>query len=130
MGWWGSRKSTPGLVLEPGWFGALESWVPSVRGDCDEAGWWHPSVFHCVLGVIGKSERDHCCEVSFCILNKPQRDLFLGQEGRGLGSCHIAVDHRRKGGVFHPISARNPAELWLHSLEVMPKQSMELPSLS
>ena len=118
------------MVPEPGWCGALESWVPSVRGYCDEAGWWHPSVLHCVLGVMGKSERDPCCEVSFCILDKTQRDLFLGQEGRGPGSCHIAVDRSGKGGVFHPISAGNPGELWSHYLEVMPKQSMELPSLS
>ena len=118
------------MVPEPGWCGALENWVPSVRGDCDEAGWWHPSVLHCVLGVMGKSERDPCYEVSFCILDKAQRDLFLGQEGRGPGSYHIAVDRRGKGGVFHPIPARNPGELWSHSLEVMPKQSMELPSLS
>ena len=80
--------------------------------------------------VMGKSERDPCCEVSFCILDKPQRHLLLGQEGRGPGSYHIAVDRRGKGGVFHPIPARNPGELWSHSLEVMPKQSMELPSLS
>ena len=55
----------------------------------------------CVLGVTGKSETDHCCEVSFCILDKTQRDLFLGQEGRGPDCCCIAVDHRGKGGVFY-----------------------------
>ena len=75
----------------------------------------------CVLGVTGKSETDHCCEVSFCILDKTQRDLFLGQEGRGPDCCCIAVDHRGKGGVFHTISSRNPAELWSHSLGVMPR---------
>lgn len=46
-------------MSEPGHFGALESWVSSVRGESDEAGWWHPSVLHNVLGVIGKYERDH-----------------------------------------------------------------------
>ena len=39
-------------MSEPSHFGALESWVPSVRGDFGEAGWWHPSVLHCGLGVI------------------------------------------------------------------------------
>ena len=37
----------------------------------------------CVMRLMGKSEMDHCCEVSFCILDKAQRDLFLRQEGRG-----------------------------------------------
>ena len=46
-------------MSEPGHFGALESWVSSVRGDFDEAGWWHPSVLHYVLGMMGKYERDH-----------------------------------------------------------------------
>ena len=50
----------------------------------------------CVLGVTGNSEVDRCCEVSFCILDKAQRDLFRGQEGRGPGSRHIALDHRGK----------------------------------
>ena len=89
-------------MSEPGRFGALESWVPSVRGDFGEAGWWHPSVLHCGLGVMGKSERDYCCKVPFCILDKAQRHLFPGQEGRGPGSCHIATDNRGKGCVFHP----------------------------
>ena len=56
---------------------------------------------HCVLGVTGKSEMDDCSEVSFCILGKTQRGLFLGQEGRGPGCCYTAVDHRSKGGVFY-----------------------------
>ena len=43
-------------MSEPGRFGALESWVPCVRGDFGEAGWWHPSVLHCGLGVMGNSE--------------------------------------------------------------------------
>ena len=64
-----------------------------------------------VLGVRGISEMDHCCEVSFCFLDKPQGDLFLGQEGRGPCSCPIAVDHRDEIGVFHPPSARNPREM-------------------
>lgn len=64
-----------------------------------------------VLGVRGISETDHCCEVSFCFLDKPQRDLFLGQEGRGPGYCPIAVDHRDEIGVFYPPSARNPREM-------------------
>ena len=34
----------------------------------------------CVMRLMGKSEMDHCCGVSFCFLNKPQRHLFLGQE--------------------------------------------------
>ena len=55
----------------------------------------------CILGVTGKSEMNHWCEVSFCILDKTQRDLFLGWEGRGPDSCCIAVDHRGKGGVFY-----------------------------
>ena len=84
----------------------------------------------CVFRVMAKSETDHCCKVSFCILDKAQRDLFLGKEGRGHNSCRIAVDHRGKGGVFYPISARNPAELWSHSLEVVPKKCTELPFLS
>ena len=109
-------------MLQPGWSGALEFWVPSVGCDCDEVGWWHPSGLHCVLGVMGTSEMDHCCEVSFCILDKARRDLFLGQKVRGPGSCHIDVDHRGKGCVFHPISARNPAELWSHSLEGIPPE--------
>ena len=50
----------------------------------------------CVMRLMGKSEMDHCCEVSFCILDKAQRDLFRGQEGRGPGSRHIALDHRGK----------------------------------
>ena len=82
------------------------------------------------LGVMGKSEMDHCSEVSFCILDKAQRDLFLGKEGRGPGSCHIAVDHRVKGGIFHPISARNPAELWSHSLERCPNNPWNYPLVS
>ena len=61
----GSRRSTLGLVHEPGCFRALGSWVLSVRGDCDESAWWHPSILHCALGVMGMSERDHCCKVSF-----------------------------------------------------------------
>ena len=84
----------------------------------------------CVFGVMAKSETDHGCKVSFCILDKAQRDLFLGQERRGPDSCHIAVDHRGKGGVFYRTSARNPTELWSHSLEVVPKKCMELPFLS
>ena len=59
--------------------------------------------------------------MSFWILHKPQRDLFLGQDGRGPGSCQIAADHRDSVGVFYPISAKNPAELLSHSLEVMPR---------
>ena len=55
----------------------------------------------CVLGVMGKSETDHCCEVSFCILDKTQRDLFLRQERRGPDCCCIGVDHRGKGHVFY-----------------------------
>ena len=90
-------------VAEPGQFGALRSWVPSVGCDCDEAGWWQPSDLQTVsLWVTGNSEMDHCCEVSFFIIDKAQRDLFLGQEGRGPGSCRIAVDHRAKGGIFIP----------------------------
>ena len=64
-----------------------------------------------VLGVSGISEMDYCCEVSFCFLNKPQRDLFLGQEGRGPGSCRIPVDHKDEIGFFHPPSARYPREM-------------------
>ena len=41
----------------------------------------------------------HCCEVSLWILDKHQRDLFLGQDGRGPGSCRIAADHRDGVGV-------------------------------
>ena len=115
------------MVSEPGHFGALESWVPSGRGDFDEAGWWHPSVLHCVLGVMGKSERDPCCEVSFCILDKTQRDLFLGQEGRGPGSWHIAIDHRGKGCVFHPYLQGILQNFGHTPFEVMPKQSMNYP---
>ena len=84
----------------------------------------------CVFGVMAKSETDLGCDVSICILDKAQRDLFLGQEVRGPDSCHIVVDHRGKGGVFYPTSARNPAELWSHSLEMVPKKVMELPFLS
>ena len=84
----------------------------------------------CVSGVMAKSETDLGCDVSFCILDKTQRDLFLVQEGRGPDSYHIVVDHRGKGGVFYPTSTRNPAELWSQSLEVVPKKGMELPFLS
>ena len=63
----------------------------------------------------------HCCKVSFWLLDKPQRDLFLGQHGRGPGSCHFAADHKDGAGVFYPLSARNPEELPSHSLEVMPR---------
>ena len=73
------------------------------------------------MGVRGNSEMGHCCEVSFWILDKPQRDLFLGQDGSGPGSCCIAADHRDGVGVFYPVSARNPAELLSHSLEMMPR---------
>ena len=42
-------------VPEPGWFGAWESWVPSVGGDCDEAGWWQLSDLQTMcLGGDGK----------------------------------------------------------------------------
>ena len=75
----------------------------------------------CVMGVRGNSEMGHCCEVSFWILDKPQRDLFLGQDGSGPGSCCIAADHRDGVGVFYPVSGRHPAELRSHSLEVMPR---------
>ena len=63
----------------------------------------------------------HCCKVSFWLLNKPQRDLFLGQHGRGPSSCHFAADYKDGRGVFYPLSARNPEELPSHSLEVMPR---------
>ena len=63
----------------------------------------------------------HCCKVSLWILDKPQRDLFLGQDGRGPGSSHISADHRDGVGVFYPVSARNPAELLSNSLEMMPR---------
>lgn len=84
----------------------------------------------CFFAEMANSEMDHGCKVAFCISDKAQTDLFLGQEGRGPDSCRIAVDHRGKGGVFYPTSARNPAELWSHSLEVVPKKCMELPFLS
>ena len=35
----GSPKSTRMSVPEPGRFGALGSWVPSVESDCNEGGW-------------------------------------------------------------------------------------------
>ena len=63
----------------------------------------------------------HCCKVSLWILDKPQRDLFLGQDGRGPGCSRISADHRDGVGVFYPVSARNPAELLSHSLEKMPR---------
>ena len=107
-------------VPEPGLFGALGSWVASVGG-CVVASL---RLADGVLGVTGKSEMDHCCDVSFCILDK--RYIFLGQDRRGHNSCHFALDHRGKGGIFPPISARNPAEIWLQPLEIFPKKSMEL----
>ena len=64
-----------------------------------------------VLGVRGISKTNHCCEVSFCFVDKPQRFLFLGQAERGPGSCPIDVDHRDETGVFYPPSARNPREM-------------------
>lgn len=72
---------------------------------------WSRSHSHmrCVMGVRGNSEMGHCCEVSFWILDKPQRDLFLGQDGSGPGSCCIAADHRDGVGVFYPVSGRHPA---------------------
>ena len=63
----------------------------------------------------------HCCKVYFWILDKPHRDFFLGQDGRGPGSYRIAAYHRDGVCVFYPVSARNPAELWSHSLEVIPR---------
>ena len=63
----------------------------------------------------------HCCKVSFWLLNKRLRDLFLGQHGRGPSSCHIAADYKDGAGVFYPLSARNPEELPSNSLEVMPR---------
>ena len=60
---------------------------------------------------------------------KPREISFWGRK-EGVITCRIAVDHRGKGGVFYPISARNPAELWSHSLEVVPKKCTELPFLS
>ena len=68
----------------------------------------------------------HCYKVSFWILDKPRRGLFLLQDGRGPGSCHIVADYRDRVGVFYPISARNPAELLSHSLEVMPRNPSSL----
>ena len=64
-----------------------------------------------VLGVRGISEMDHYCEVSLCFLDKPQREIFLRQVGRGPGSCPKAVDHRDEIGVFYPPCARNPREM-------------------
>ena len=61
----------------------------------------------------------YCCKVSFLVLDKPQRGLFLGQHGRGPGSGHFAADHKDGVGVFYPASARNPEELPSHSLEVL-----------
>ena len=81
----------------------------------------------CVMRLMGKSEMDHCCEVSFCILDKPQRHLLLGQEGRGPGSWHIAIDHRGKGCVFHPYLQGILQNFGHTPFEVMPKQSMNYP---
>ena len=83
-----------------------------------------------VLGMRGISETDHCCEVSFCFLDKLQRTLFLGQEGRGPGSCPIAVDHRDEIGVFYPPSARNPREMWILLFYVWPSIPCAGPPLS
>ena len=58
----------------------------------------------------------HCCKVSFWLLNKAQRDLFLGQHGRGPSSCHFAADHKDGTGVFYPLSARNPEEHPSHTV--------------
>ena len=69
----------------------------------------------------------HCCKVSFWLLNKAQRDLFLGKHGRGPSSCHFAADHKDGAGVFYPLSARNPEELPSHSLEVMPRNPRTYP---
>lgn len=61
---------------EPGWFGALRTWVPSVGGDRDEAGWWQPSdlqaVCHEVDGKSGMTAAVRCP----LHLEEAQRDLF------------------------------------------------------
>ena len=73
-----------------------------------------------VLRVRGICEMDHCCEVSFCFMDKPQREIFLRQAGRGPGSCPIAVDHRDEIGVFYPQSARNPREMSILLFDIWP----------
>ena len=83
-----------------------------------------------VLGVRRISETDHCYEVSFCFLDKPQGDLFLGQAGRGPGSCCIAVDHTDEIGVFYPPSARNPREMWILLFYIWPSILCASPPLS
>ena len=42
-------------VPEPGQFGALGSWVPSVGGDGNEPGWWQPSDLQLVCLAAAKS---------------------------------------------------------------------------
>ena len=62
---------------------------------------------------------------SFWILGKPQRDLILGQEGRGPDSCHIAVDHRDEVGVFYSPPARISSRYVVTLLESDAKKSVD-----
>lgn len=83
-------------------------------GDGDEAGWWQqPDLQAVCLG--GKSEMGHYCEVSFWITDEPERNLTLGQEGRGPGSCCIAVDHSEEVGVIYATAGETRS----YSLDVM-----------
>ena len=58
---------------------------------------------YCIVAWVGwEILKGLLLQGALCILDKAQRHLFPGQEGRGPGSCHIATDHRGKGCVFHP----------------------------
>ena len=57
----GSQKSTRMSVPEPGRFGALGSWVPSVGGDGNEPGWWQPSDLQLVCLAAAAAKSLHLC---------------------------------------------------------------------
>ena len=73
----------------------------------------------CVLGLGGKSEMRHGCEMSFWIMDKGERNPVLGQEGRGAGSCRIAVDHTEAAGVLSPPCAGISREMRILRFEVL-----------
>lgn len=86
----------------------------------------------CVLGWRGKSEMGHCCEMSFWAMDKAGRNLALGQEGRGAGSCCIAVGHSEEVGVSYPPSARISREMRVLLFEALlgiPGAGPPLPAL-
>ena len=81
----------------------------------------------CVFGVMGNSEMDHCCEVSFCILDKAQRDLFLGRKEGVLALVALLLITGEKEVFSYPISARNPAELLCTPLKWCPRNTWKYP---